>query len=251
MTIDYPSAAQIPQLRRLWTRAFGDGDEFLDLFFAAAYAPDRCRCVSVGGTVAAALYWFEDSCDGRPFVYVYAVATDPDFRGRGLCRALMEDTAKILRGRGVWGILLHPADEGLARMYGKMGYEPCTAVAELRREAAEEGVRLRKIDAAEYCRLRRGLMPPMGVSQPGEAELLAGWAEFYAGEDFLVAVTAEDGQLRCHELLGNADAAPGILTALGCREGTFRIPGKQESFAFLKKLRPDCPVPGYFGLALD
>ena len=55
MTIDYPSAGQVPQLKALWKRAFGDGDEFLTPFFEIAYAPDRCRCATIEGNVAAML----------------------------------------------------------------------------------------------------------------------------------------------------------------------------------------------------
>lgn len=252
MNIEFPSSARIPRLRELWKKAFGDGDEFLDLFFAVAYSPRRCRCIPDGDRVAAALYWFETTCAGQRFAYIYAVATDPEYRGRGLCRLLMADTARILKGEGYQGILLHPAGEDLARMYEKMGYEACTTVSEFRCDAAGEPVALRKVDEAEYARLRRSFLGAGGVLQEGEdLALLASQADFWAGECFLAAVSADGEELHCHELLGDGNAAPGILTALGYPKGFFRTPGGEKKFAFLKILTPECVKPAYFGLALD
>jgi hypothetical protein len=51
------------------------------------------------------------------------------------------------------------------------------------------------------------------------------------------------------ELLGNTDAAPGIVAALGCKEGRFRIPGGTP-FAMYRPLS-DISAPTYFGLAFD
>ena len=43
MSVTYANENLIPGLRELWKKAFGDTDEFLDLFFSTAYSPDRCR----------------------------------------------------------------------------------------------------------------------------------------------------------------------------------------------------------------
>lgn len=252
MNIDYPVPEQIPQLRSLWKEAFGDGDEFLDKFFSIAYSPARCRCVTEDGQVAASLYWFEDDCAGQKFAYIYAVATDPAFRGRGLCRALMADAADVLKRQGYHGALLHPADEDLARMYEKMGYEACTFVSEFRCDAAAEAAALRKVNREEFARLRRTLLPPKSVFQEKEdLALLDTQAEFFAGEDFLAAVSCEGEELHCHELLGNRGAAPGIVTALGKKRGFFRVPGDEKKFVFLLKMQKKCMKPDYFGIVLD
>lgn len=252
MNIEYPVPEQIPRLRALWKAAFGDEDEFLDTFFAVAYAPERCRCIEVDGKMAAALYWFEDRCCDRKFAYIYAVATDPAFWGRGLCRMLMADTARILAEQGYHGALLHPADEGLVRMYEKMGYAACTTVMEFQCDAGAEAAEVRRLDMEEFARLRRTFLPPGGVLQEKEdLALLDSQAAFYTGEHFLAAVTADGDRLHCHELLGDADAAPGIVAALGKKSGFFRIPGGDQSFAYLLALEENCIRPKYFGFVLD
>lgn len=252
MKIDFPSAHQVPGLRELWKAAFGDGDDFLDPFFSIAYAPERCRCITEGDRVAAALYWFDCFADDRRFAYVYAVATHPDFRNRGLCAKLMTDVKALLASQGYDGILLYPASEGLSQMYKKLGYHRCSAVSEFTCQASSEPAAMVKIDKEQYARLRRQYLPRGSVIQEGPLlDFLAELTDFYAGADFIAAVTVESGQAHCHELLGNLTAAPKILCALGAQNGFFRTPGSEKPFAMGLPLTPSAIPSGYFGLPLD
>ena len=252
MNIDFPSSGQIPQLKALWEAAFGDGEEFLTPFFSIAFAPERCRCITAGGTVAAALYWFDCYRDDQHFAYVYAVATHPDFRHRGLCARLMADVKDLLASQGYDGILLYPASEALSRMYEKLGYHRCTAVSEFTCTAASVPIRLKKIGKDQYARLRRQYLPAGGVVQEGPLlDFLAEQVELYAGEDFVAAVTVDSDEIHCHELLGNTAAAPGILCAMGAQKGHFRTPGSEKPFAMALFLSPTASDPTYFGLPLD
>ena len=89
MKIDAPAASQIPQLRKLWKLAFCDEDSFIDLFFKNGFDLSRCRCITMDGQIAAALYWFETQCADQKIAYIYGVATHPDYRGR-VSRFLMK-----------------------------------------------------------------------------------------------------------------------------------------------------------------
>lgn len=252
MTIVNPTPELIPRLRRLWKAAFGDEDAFLDAFFRTAFSADRCRCILEDGYVQAALYWFDTTCEGQKFAYLYAVATDPAARGRGLCRKLMEDTKNLLTAQGYAGLLLVPQKEPLRQMYAKMGYADCGSVSRFVAPAEDTPLMLHRLSAEEYAEARRNLLPPFGVIQEGEnLALLSTYAFFYQGNDFLAAVTLDGDKLICHELLGNPDAAYGLVSSLGCREGSFCIPGTDMPFAQYLPLRQDCVKPGYFGLAFD
>ncbi len=252
MKIEAPSPAQIPQLRALWQEAFGDSDAALDTFFGTAFSPRRCRCITLDGTVAAALYWFTVSCGGQKMAYLYAVATAAAYRGRGLCRELMAQTQRVLTQEGYCAALLVPEGAGLARMYRSMGYETATEVRQFSCTSADAPVPLRRIHGTEYARLRRDLLPPGGVMQEGESlAFLEAQAELYAGSGWIAAVQREDTALLVPELLGDSSAAPGILTALGVERGTFRTPGKGKPLAMWLPLTREAPVPTYFGLAFD
>lgn len=250
MNIDYPTQDQLPGLRALWKEAFGDDDAFLDQFYSVAFASDRCRCVSIDGKVVAALYWFDCQFEGRPIAYLYAVATKQTHRGKGICRALMENTHIHFAHLGYAGAVLVPGAVSLFEMYQAFGYETCSYVSEFSCAAAEQPAALRAIDAEEFAALRRTFLPKGGVLQEGESiAFLQTMARFYAGEDFLLTVSAE-GKFFAPELLGNPYAAPSILTAFGKKEGIFRTRGGDKPFAMYKALSEGA-APTYFGLAFD
>ncbi len=243
MKIDYPSEEQLPQLRALWREAFADEDAFIDAFFGTAFAPDRCRCVTENGRVTAMLYWLDCKLSNKPLAYLYAIATAQEHQNQGLCRRLMDDTREHLTALGYAGAVLVPGDADLFQMYGSMGFSTCAYIREFSCKASLPPVTLRKLTPAEYARLRQEYLPQGGVLQEGEnLAFLNAIHELYAGEDFLYAENAE--------LLGNADAAPGILSALGKDRGRFRTPGKDKPFAMFLPL---ChrEMPKYFGLAFD
>ena len=96
MRIDQPALAHIPALRQLWQEAFGDSNAFLDGFFDTAFSPDRCLCV-FEEDLAAAVYWFDCRFAGRKIAYLYALATKKSHRGRGIARALAEETVYQLQ----------------------------------------------------------------------------------------------------------------------------------------------------------
>lgn len=249
MVIDYPERTE--PLKELWKLAFGDSEAFVNRFFSDAYAPRRCRQASEDGRLAAALYWFDAEFAGQKFAYLYAVATHPDFRHRGFCRALVADTLDCLTARGYDGALLMPQGRALRDMYARMGFRDCCTVSEFTC-AAGEAVPVRKISASEFARLRREYLPPDGVIQEGaNLSYLEGYACFYAGDDFLLTAASEGNCLIGTELLGNTAAAPGIVRALGFPRGGFRTPGGDVPGAMFRPLKAGVKAPGYFGLVFD
>ena len=240
MNLDHPKREQVPQLRCLWKEAFGDTDAFLDHFYSKAFSADRCLCATVDGEVAAMAYWFH--CEA--YAYIYAVATAEKHRGKGISHALMARIHEILTQRGYAGCLLVPGEESLRKFYRSMGYENCGGVAEFDAEAGTP-LPLRKLEPQEYATLRRQYLPAGGVAQEGvNLDFLACWATFYAAPNALVAAVWEDGKLLVLDLLGDVQAAPGIVAALGADTGWFRAPG-EKPFAMHKPLNGNIP-PKYF-----
>lgn len=252
MELRNPCDRDIPALRDLWKIAFGDTDDFLDCFFSTAYSPRRCRCIFEGKQPAAVLYWLDCALDGQTFAYIYAVATHPDFRGRGLCRKLMADTHALLANAGYGGAVLVPQKESLRNMYAGMGYRDFGGLEELTREAGDVPVPLRAVGPGEFAALRQQLLPEKGITQEGEnLRFLARQMQFYAAEDVLMAAWAEGGVLHAAEYLGSQEKLPAILKTLGFTRGIFRVPGNKIPFAMVHPLRTDAPEPGYFGFAFD
>lgn len=251
MKLDYPSTEQIPDLRRLWQEAFGDSDAFLDSFFSTGFSEKRCRCAIADGQVAAALYWLDCTCNERKLAYVYAVATAKAFRNRGICHTLLTDTHQLLTQQGYSGAILVPGSPELESFYARLGYCRCSEIREFSCAAAPEPVSLTPLSSPEFARLRRQLLPAGSVLQEGVSlDFLAAQAEFYAGDGILLAARTEAHGLFALELLGNTDAAPGILRALGAEKGLFRTPGQGKLFSMYCPF--DCsPSPAYLGFAFD
>ena len=253
MTFEYPAPEQLPILQQLWKTAFGDTEEFLSVFFSTAYSPLRCRIARENGETLGMLYWFDVTCREQKMAYLYAVATHPKHRGKGVCRRLMEDTHALLRENGYAGALLVPQTEALRNMYSAFGYRSCITVSETFCAAGSAPAELHRIDAQEFARLRRESLPEGGVIQEGEnLRFLEAQAQFYRGANFLLAaLPAEENTLFGAELLGCTDAAPAILKSLGYGRGTFRTPGEKQDFAMFLPLREHVREPSYFGFPFD
>ena len=241
MNLDHPKLAQIPQLRSLWKEAFGDTDAFLDNFYSKAFSPDRCLCASVEGEVAAMAYWF----DCQEYAYIYAVATAKKHRGKGISHALMARIHALLTERGYAGCILVPGEESLRQFYRGMGYKNCGGVEEFDATAGTP-LPLRKLEIGEYAALRRTYLPEGGVVQEGvNLDFLACWAQFYEAPNALIAAVWEEEKLMVLDLLGDVQAAGGIVAALGAKVGTFRSPG-ETPFAMHRPLNQN-KAPKYFG----
>lgn len=249
MMIEYPTASHIPALKKLWALSFPDPEGFIGGFFETGFSSRRCRCILDGETAIAALYWFDAEYLGQKMAYLYGVATDPAYRGQGLCRQLMEDVHKLLRRQGYAAALLMPGEPGLRQMYEKFDYRDCCGIGEVSCSAGNP-VSLWEIGWKEYAALRPGLLPENGAVQQG-LDFLSTYAHFYRGEDFLLAAAKENGTLLGLELLGNADRAPGILGAFNCEKGTFRTPGRTTSTVMALPLADGTALPGYVGLTFD
>jgi len=252
MIFEQPDPSQLEQLVQLWKEAFGEYDGFWELFLETGYLPEHCRCITENGQPLAGLYWFDCSCGDDKIAYVYAVVTDSRHRGRSLCRKLMEEVHTHLSACGYDSVMLVPAEEGLRQMYRKLGYEDCTTVGKLSCPAGNTAVEIRNVSTEEYAALRRKLLPEGGVLQEGiQLPFLTAQAQLFAGADFLLAAYLDGEELHGMELLGNPEAAPGIVKALGCDRGIFQLPGKETPFAMIHRLTNTAATPIYFGFSFD
>ena len=250
MIIDTPR--DVLSLRQLWKKAFGDTDAFLDGFFATGFALDRCRCLFQNEQLAGALYWFDCQWDGQKLAYLYAVATDPDFRGKGLCRALMEDTHRHLKTLGYAGTVLVPGNPGLFSLYKKLGYSPFCPMQTLTVASNNETAKLVKITPENYAERRRGSLPKGAVVQEIDALTFANtFCGFYAGETTLLCVAKEKNTLYFQEFLGDPAQLGSIVHALNGEKGVVRLPGGQSPYAMYHLFDDTTHIPTYFGIPLN
>jgi GNAT superfamily N-acetyltransferase len=250
MIIDRPTKSQTPELCSLWCEAFGDTEEFFGIFQRTAYSEERCRCLTLDGSVAAALYWFDCEYEGKPLAYLYAIATKKAFRGKGLCAALMEDTHRHLKELGYIGAILSPAEPSLYGFYARFGYKTATYIRTFSADS-NGSMPLRRISAEEYGAIRRRFLPEDAVLQEDASlRFLESDTELYTGDGVLLAARRNGETLFSPEFLGDTKKAAAVLGTLGKESGIFRTVGDETPLTMFLSFS-DIETPKYFGLVFD
>ena len=116
-------------LRRIWAECFGDPEAYVDFFFQNAFEPEKTLVCEEGGAPCAMLFLLDCSVwiGGRevPAAYLYAAATLPAYRSRGIMGRMIGYAADYVRSCGYGGIVLVPAEPGLFDYYGRFGFQTC------------------------------------------------------------------------------------------------------------------------------
>lgn len=127
--IEYKKAEQsdIEQLKNLWQECFGDKMDYINLYFDNMYKNEYCYIAKENDTVASMMMFlpatmvsFNKSINGR---YVYAVATKPEFRGKGIMRQLEKYATDDVKNMGIEFLTLVPASQSLFNLYKEIGYK--------------------------------------------------------------------------------------------------------------------------------
>ena len=114
ITIRTAAPEELPQLRDLWRKCFGDPGAYVDIFFQKFCSIDQVLVVDDDGEVdsmAAMLPGAIQLPDGTevPVGYVYALATNPYMQGKGHARQLLRYADDFLQKRGDKAMVLVPA----------------------------------------------------------------------------------------------------------------------------------------------
>ena len=132
ITIRTAAPEELPQLRDLWRKCFGDPGAYVDIFFQKFCSIDQVLVVDDDGEVdsmAAMLPGAIQLPDGTevPVGYVYALATNPYMQGKGHARQLLRSADDFLQKRGDKAMVLVPASPSLHRFFEAVGMDECFA----------------------------------------------------------------------------------------------------------------------------
>ena len=157
--VDFSDEKQKKAFCELWRDCFSDGD-FSEFFVQERAAKDVFEQISLviyrdGKPVSMASFLpavYHTKEEEIPVRYVYAVGTNPAYRGQGLA-------AQIIRyAQQLWDepLVLSPASEGLYRYYEKQGFVRCFRGESVGRylqkpESCRWNFRLEQADAASYA----------------------------------------------------------------------------------------------------
>lgn len=284
------SEQDIPALRRLWKLAFGDSEAYMDNFFRTYYRPERMLVLEDEGEIRSMTAWFDTTfvVPGRGeyrAAYLYAVATHPESRGKGLAGKLLAGADQYFRSLSIPAVTTVPAEPSLHNFFGSNGFRECFQLAqwELEREnlpEKDEQISFKTLSPGEYGQLREELLKEIPhIAYPEEALAyqigcctLSGGGVYggktSAGPVLLCGEGAGNGVFVVKEILGSPTAKrlglSGLNRVLPACKWYLREPVNDcekvtegWQFAMLKWLEPplekewDWHSFAYLGLAFD
>lgn len=264
----WAAQTDLPGIRTLWQTAFGDPSDYIDEFFQICFTENRVLILREQGQLTSMATVFRASIGGELVWYLYAVATDPIFRGAGFATALMEQAALLAEQETAAGIVLLPASASLQAFYGARGYRPWGMRTEqvFLKSAVQPVCRVHPVSAADYGALRAQRLQELAYLdfEPVFLQLQAETAVQSGG--FLAALELEGvcgcaviykdaGKLLVPELLIapqlRAKVAAALLAQFGAAQCRASWPGAGCAYGMLRPLRNVLPEQGYLGLALD
>lgn len=234
-------------MHAIWSTAFpGDTAEQRDLFFATV-PTDRCLIAEVNGVPVSMVYSLPATLGEQRLQYIYAAATLPEYRGRGIFGELLRFALEIAKGEGCVGSFLHPAEPSLAAYYARFGYRAWTFCERVSGEAGA-AVPVARLSPEAYS---RRAVPPYALTWPTELLCYAAQsgAAYAVGDAVALCETVGD-TLLVKEWSGGDPA--GLCAALGCsRYKWVRPTASGEIYTLLLPFRDDWLPPPYIGPVFD
>jgi GNAT superfamily N-acetyltransferase len=125
--IRFATSADQEQLKKLWQLCFNDSESFIDRFLMTIGRVERCLVWEEDKKVVSMLFILpaETFIHGelRSLSYIYACATLPDFRGKGLMKQMLEYAFQIAQQDRVFALFLIPANPTLSSYYKNLGFK--------------------------------------------------------------------------------------------------------------------------------
>lgn len=167
ITIRPSKAEEIPQVKELFKRCFGDGDVFVDTFYQNYCDHERVLVVEEDGELNSMLSVLDATFhlpDGESFPvgYIYALATNPYIQGKGHARQLLAYADEHLQKMGKKCLTLVPASPSLHRYFESLGLSECFATRKVEIMSAaleglpplDESCKLTPVQPQEYNAIR-------------------------------------------------------------------------------------------------
>ena len=119
--------SDVPNLKSLWKTVFGDSDDVVDFFFDNTVDLNNVYAYKDNGKCVSAFYLIDVPIkEGRILkksMYLYAAATLPEYRKKGIMSKMIEYAAARLKLSGFDYLYLYPANNELYTFYEKFGFK--------------------------------------------------------------------------------------------------------------------------------
>lgn len=270
-----------PRLTALWQEAFGDDADYIEKYHSMFLNSGSCIVAEADGKPVSAMYIMEGPMlfppSGRSVstIYTYALATDPDYRERGIGTAVYKACTELALSRADAACVL-PSGPELYPFYEKAA--GCVPVSRIR-EAAFTPDDLKGIPAApsvpisagEYYLRRKSILRGRPYAVMGGAYLAHEayhmrrfGGGFFSLDGDVAAVEMDNGVCRVPELLDADSDGMEAIAAIAARfpaekyvvrtPAFFNAPGEVRPF-MLAAMEPELdvllPDDLWWGFAFD
>ncbi len=225
------------QCYKLYMDAFKDDEQFTKFLFDNCF-DDCCYYLTEGDIVVSMLFAFDVFLNGVKGKYIYGVATDEKYRGKGYMRKLFDKSAANLKNEYKF-LCLRPMTESLFGFYDKLGFSKKFYKGKLQNNnenSASERVSVNNAD--DFMRVRKSLLKSNFVELGDKfSSLILNYCDVYTDSldnpQYLVVRESQSGKIKEY------------LTKSDCSAKT------DFCFAVFKSLGYDFEGKGYLGLAMD
>ena len=275
----------IPDLKGIWQICFDGCKEEVELFYKTLFNINNAVVYVVDEKPVCSLYLLDISImqggSEVPGCYVYAAGTLPQYRGNGYMRRLISYAEALALKRGKMFLALLPANEGLYRFYGNLGFESFFKVKRVTLNA-DDMVGLSSVVQKQSCdftfedvyNIRKKVFNHDGdalwkkshIEYAVKINKLYGGKIFFAGSDYAICIKGKN-EVEILECTASGHNLRVIIHKIRkwhkCDKYTFRLPiysnffeknSIVDFFGMIKPLKMNniyyegCP---YLGLALE
>lgn len=118
----YVMEKDFEDVKRIWSQTFGDDENYISFYLEKRWTPENMMCMRENGKVVS----FANLLPGKirtqgtwkDILYLYAVATDPAFQGKGYASKLI----RHIQGKYREPIVVVPATKDLKSFYERFGF---------------------------------------------------------------------------------------------------------------------------------
>ncbi len=238
----------VQKCKKLYMDAFHDDQEFTDLLFDRFF-DSSCEYIYEDGEIISMLFAIDVTLDNLNGKYVYAVATNEKYRGKGYMSRLFQSVYDKYSNDFDF-LCLKPMSESLFDYYSRLGFERSFKKSQVILNECFSAVKLKKIcNVKQVRKVRKLILKENYVDYcDGFFELLLSYCDMLTDdkENPSVFVVKE-------KLSGKVKEAIGDLNLLSSNFANIPLltMGKQFDFAMVKFLNENRFEDKYLGFALD
>ena len=244
----------IPAMAELWAKAFNEEKEMPELLFemlpnmgSAVVMTEDGELAAMATVIAGQEVQYASSGRTPEAGYIYGLAVDDKYRGRGYGREIARAAYDLAIKREAYIICTLPSDDGLCDFYSKiLGFE--TALYRKRAETAARDEEMpMKMNATEYSMMRESLLKGSTYLRLSvfALDFERRLCELYGGGLFAsmsgICTAQKDGDTCViHEMISQNPeyTAASVAFSLGCKKAVWFTPcaeGEGEKYIMAEK----------------